>query len=223
MSATLTRMTGSRRASRATCRAPRPPSPEQTQRHRRAAGARGRVRLGAGAGPHARHRRVQTSSGIDVTAQSADLNARMTSLKSSRENYLDPAGQGQDHRRDVVGAAARRRQPGPDRPAAGSDQRPGRPGVLRHADGDGHAEGAADAAAKPTHHKSGIEHAWDRAVNGFVTGVEALIARSGRAALVLLLLVVGDRAATGLAGGPAPPRLSLATGPWGSPDIITAR
>ena len=48
----------------------------------------------------------------------------------------------------------------------------------------------AVVAPKP-HHRSGLALAWDRATNGFVTGVESLVARSGGALVVLLGLLSG--------------------------------
>jgi hypothetical protein len=134
---------------------------------------------------------AQSSSGVDVTAQSADLDARMTSLKRVRENYLALLAKAK-----TIGETLSVQQHVDDNQAQ-IDQLQGQINVLSDEASYGtltvtvSQKAPPTALAKPTHHMSGIAIAWDRAVNGFVTGVEALIARSGRAVLVLILLVGG--------------------------------
>jgi hypothetical protein len=133
----------------------------------------------------------QTSSGKDVTAQSADLSARMTSLKKVRENYLALLAKAK-----TIGETLSVQQHVDDN-QADIDQLQGQINVLSDQASYGTLTVTVTQKAlpaplpKPRHHKSGLALAWDRAVNGFVTGVEALVARSGRAVLVLMVLLAG--------------------------------
>lgn len=134
---------------------------------------------------------VSTSKGSDVTAQAADQQARLGSLKKTRDQFLLILAKAK-----TIGETLSVQQRIDDTQSQ-IDQLQGAINLLADQSSYGTLtvtvtqKAAVLVAATPVHHQSGLSKAWHRAVDGFVTGVEALIARSGRAVLVLIVLVVG--------------------------------
>jgi hypothetical protein len=136
---------------------------------------------------------ASTSKGADVTAKAADEQAQLTSLKRTRDQFLLILAKAK-----TIGETLSVQQRVDDTQAQ-IDQVQGQINVLADQSSYGtltatvtqKAPAVVPTATKPVHHQSGLSKAWHRAVDGFVTGVEALIARSGRAVLVLIVLVVG--------------------------------
>jgi Domain of unknown function (DUF4349) len=132
-----------------------------------------------------------TSAGTDVTAEAADQQARMTALKATRDQFLTVLAKAK-----TIGETLAVQQRVDDTQTQ-IDQLQGQINVLADQASYGtltvtvtqHV--AAALVAKPVHRQSGLSKAWHSALTGFVTGVEALIARSGRALVVLLVLLVG--------------------------------
>jgi hypothetical protein len=134
-----------------------------------------------------------SSSAKDVTGSYTDLQAREGALKKTRDHYLTLLAKA-----TTVGETLSVQQRVDDAQTQ-IDQLQGQINLL----GDQASYGTLSATVtekapavvttkpKPVHHQSGMSKAWHRAVDGFVTGVEALIARSGRAVLVLIVLVLG--------------------------------
>jgi hypothetical protein len=134
-----------------------------------------------------------SSSAKDVTGSYTDLQAREGALKKTRDHYLTLLAKA-----TTIGETLSVQQRVDDAQTQ-IDQLQGQINVL----GDQASYGTLSATVtekapavvttkpKPVHHQSGMSKAWHRAVDGFVTGVEALIARSGRAVLVLIVLVLG--------------------------------
>jgi hypothetical protein len=128
-----------------------------------------------------------------VTGSYTDLQARETALKKTRDHYLTIMVTA-----TTIGETLSVQQRVDDAQTS-IDQLQGQINVLGDQASYGtltvtvsqKAPAAVVTKAKPVHHQSGMSKAWHRAVDGFVTGVEALIARSGRAVLVLIVLVVG--------------------------------
>jgi hypothetical protein len=131
-----------------------------------------------------------TSAAQDVTAQAADQHARLTALKASRDQFLTILAKAK-----TIGETLAVQQRVDDAQAQ-IDQLQGQINVLASQASYGtltvtvSQKSPAVVATKPTPRQNGLSKAWHRAVNGFVTGVEALVARSGRALLVLLVLLV---------------------------------
>jgi hypothetical protein len=133
------------------------------------------------------------SAAKDVTGSYTDLQARETALKKTRDHYLTLLAKA-----TTIGETLSVQQRVDDAQTQ-IDQLQGQINVL----GDQASYGTLTVTVSqkapvvvppkpaPVHHQSGLSKAWHRAVDGFVTGVEALIARSGRAVLVLIVLVVG--------------------------------
>lgn len=135
---------------------------------------------------------ASTSKGADVTAKAADEQAQLTSLKRTRDQFLLILAKAK-----TIGETLSVQQRVDDTQAQ-IDQVQGQINVLADQSSYGTLTAtvvqkapAVVPKAKPVHHQSGLSKAWHRAVDGFVTGAEALIARSGRALLVLLVLAVG--------------------------------
>jgi hypothetical protein len=136
---------------------------------------------------------ASTSKGADVTAKAADQQAQLTSLKRTRDQFLLILAKAK-----TIGETLSVQQRVDDAQAQ-IDQVQGQINVLADQSSYGtltatvtqKAPAVVPTKAKPVQHQSGLSKAWHRAVDGFVTGVEALIARSGRAVLVLIVLVIG--------------------------------
>ncbi|MDX6257980.1 MAG: hypothetical protein QOJ11_4314 [Frankiales bacterium] len=134
-----------------------------------------------------------SSSAKDVTGSYTDLQARETALKKTRDHYLTLLAKA-----TTIGETLSVQQRVDDAQTQ-IDQLQGQLNVLGDQASYGtlsvtvtqKAPAVVAAKTKPVHHQSGMSKAWHRAVDGFVTGVEALVARSGRAVLVLIVLVVG--------------------------------
>ena len=131
-----------------------------------------------------------TSQAQDVTAQAADQQARLTALKASRNQFLTILAKAK-----TIGETLAVQQRVDDAQTQ-IDQLQGQINVLASQASYGtlsvsvSQKSPAAVPAKPTHRQSGLSKAWHSAVTGFVTGVEALVARSGRALVVLLVLLV---------------------------------
>lgn len=131
-----------------------------------------------------------TSSGKDVTAEAADQQARLTALKASRDQFLTILAKAK-----TIGETLAVQQRVDDAQTQ-IDQLQGEINVLTNQASYGtltvsvSQKSPAAVAAKPARRESGLHRAWQRAVTGFVTGVEALLARSGRGLVVLLVLLV---------------------------------
>jgi Domain of unknown function (DUF4349) len=129
-----------------------------------------------------------SSSGVDVTAQVTDQHARLTALTQTRDHYLTLLAKAK-----TIGETLSVQQRVDDAQTQ-IDQLQGQINVLADQASYGtltatvSQKAAAVVATKPAPRQSGLSKAWRRAQNGFVTGVEALIARSGRGLLVLLVL-----------------------------------
>jgi hypothetical protein len=135
---------------------------------------------------------ASTSKGNDVTAEAADQQAKLTSLKKTRDQFLLILAKA-----TTIGETLAVEQHVDDTQAS-IDQVQGQINVLADQSSYGtltttvtQKSAAVVTTTKPVHRQSGLSKAWHRAVDGFVTGTEALIARSGRALLVLIVLVVG--------------------------------
>jgi hypothetical protein len=135
---------------------------------------------------------ASTSKGADVTAKVADQQAQLKSLKQTLDQFLLIQAKAK-----TIGEILSVKQHVDDTQAQ-IDQVQGQIKVLADEFSYGtltatvtQKSTAVVPTATPVHHQSGLSKAWHRAVDGFVTGVEALIARSGRAVLVLIVLVVG--------------------------------
>ena len=125
-----------------------------------------------------------------MTAQAADQQARLTALKASRDQFLTILAKAK-----TIGETLAVQQKVDDAQTQ-IDQLQGQINVLASQASYGtltvtvSQKTPAAVAAKPVHRQNGLSKAWHSAVTGFVTGVEALVARSGRALLVLLVLLV---------------------------------
>jgi hypothetical protein len=126
-----------------------------------------------------------TSSAADVTAQYADLQAQIGSLTAARERFLSILAKA-----NTIGETLSVQQRVDDVQAR-IDRLEGQRRVL--AKQSDLATLTVTVSEKPKDIKvaetqSGLSKSWDRATHGFTSGVESLIAHSGRA---LLLLIVG--------------------------------
>ena len=130
-----------------------------------------------------------TSSGKDVTTKAADQQARLTALKASRDQFLTILAKAK-----TIGEtlAVQQRVDGAQTQI---DQLQGEINVLTNQASYGTLtvsvaqKSPAAVVAEPVHRESGLHKAWKAAVTGFVTGVEALLSRSGRGLVVLLVLL----------------------------------
>jgi hypothetical protein len=124
------------------------------------------------------------SSGRDVTAQYADTAAQIESLKAARSRFLTILGGAR-----TIGETLSVQQR-VDSVQEQIDRLEGQRRVLANQSSLATltvtVSEQADVVAQ-THGRSGLAKAWDDARHGFTSGVEALIAHSGRALLVLLV------------------------------------
>lgn len=129
-----------------------------------------------------------TSSAADVTAQYADLQAQVQSLTAARNRFLTILS-----RANTIGETLSVQQRVDDVQAR-IDRLEGQRRVL--AKQSDLATLTVTVSEKPKAVKeastpSGLSRSWDRATHGFTSGVESLIAHSGRALLALIVAVVG--------------------------------
>ena len=131
-----------------------------------------------------------TSSAQDVTAQAADQQARLAALQASRDQFLTILAKAK-----TIGETLAVQQRVDDAQTQ-IDQLQGQIDVLANQASYGtltvtvSQKGAVVVPPKPVQQQGGLSRSWHSAVHGFVTGAEALVARSGRGLLVLLVLVV---------------------------------
>lgn len=127
-----------------------------------------------------------STSGQDVTAQYADVDAQIRSLTAARERFLVILG-----RANTIGETLSVQQR-IDAVQQQIDQLTGRLRVLKDQTSMGTLTVTVSEKAKAvgTHEQSGLSRSWDNAKHGFTSGVESLISKSGRGLLVLLVAVV---------------------------------
>jgi hypothetical protein len=127
------------------------------------------------------------SSGRDVTAQYADTEAQIASLKAARSRFLTilsgarTIGETLSVQQRVDGVQAQ------------IDRLEGQRRVLANQSSLATFTVTVSEKAdviKKTSAPGGLSKAWDDAKHGFSSGVEALIAHSGRALLVLIVAVL---------------------------------
>ncbi|MCW2778129.1 MAG: hypothetical protein JWN17_1854, partial [Frankiales bacterium] len=132
--------------------------------------------------------RTSTTSGQDVTAQYADLEAQLKTLKAARERFLTIL-----ERANSIGDVLSVQQRVDD-VTGRIDRIEGQRRVLADQSDSATLEvsvtEADDPVAKVDAPDSGLSKAFHDAGTGFITGVEALVRLSGRGLLVLLLLGV---------------------------------
>ena len=130
---------------------------------------------------------TSTTSGQDVTAQYADLQAQIQSLTAARNRFLTILS-----RANTIGETLSVQQR-VDSTQLQIDRLEGQRRAL--AKQSELATLTVTVGEKPkdvakVHEQSGLSRAWDDAKHGFSSGVEGLIARSGRALLVLIVALV---------------------------------
>jgi hypothetical protein len=129
-----------------------------------------------------------TATGRDVTAAYADTAAQIASLRAARSRFLTILS-----RANTIGETLTVQQRVDDVQSQ-IDRLEGQRQVLANqsdlATLTVTVSEKAPAAVKVAE-QSGISSAWDRAKHGFSSGFEGLVARSGRALLVLIVLAVG--------------------------------
>jgi hypothetical protein len=126
-----------------------------------------------------------TSRGRDVTDQYTDLEGRLRALEATRGQYLALLGRAQSIQ-DVFSV-----QTTVNQVQVQLEQVQGQRNAL-----DDQASFAALAVSfsesgvrRPDERRSGMAEAWSKAINGFVGGVEAIVAASG--AVLVWLLALG--------------------------------
>jgi hypothetical protein len=129
-----------------------------------------------------------SSSGQDVTAQYADVNAQIQSLTAARDRFLTILS-----RANTIGETLSVQQR-VDSVQLQIDQLKGQMRVLK--DQTSMATLSVTVSEKPkavkaAHVKSGLATSWGNAKHGFASGVESLISRSGKGLLALILAAVG--------------------------------
>jgi len=127
---------------------------------------------------------VSTSSN-DVTAQYVDLQARITALEASRQQYLLIMTRATSIS-DILAV-----QNQLDNLQSQIEQLQGQLNVLNHETTYGSLTLMLTEAGQPSnthHHRSGLAEAWHDAVSGFVAGFEWLIRVSGPALFAVLML-----------------------------------
>lgn len=133
--------------------------------------------------------RASTTSGQDVTAQYADLEAQLRTLKAARERFLTIL-----ERANSIGDVLSVQQR-VDEVTGRIDRLEGQRRVLADQSDTATLEVTVtekdDPVARTDAPDTGLSKAFSDAGTGFTTGVEALIRLSGRGLLVLLLLVAG--------------------------------
>ena len=127
-----------------------------------------------------------STSGQDVTAQYADVGAQIRSLTAARDRFLVLLG-----RANTIGQTLEVQQRVDDVQQQ-IDQLTGRQRVLKDQTSLGTLTVTVSEKPKAvaTHEQSGLSKSWDNATHGFTSGIEALISKSGRALVVLLVLLV---------------------------------
>jgi hypothetical protein len=132
--------------------------------------------------------RTATTSGRDVTAEYTDLEAQLRTLRAARERFLEILG---DARAigDVLGVQQRI-----DEVTLQIDRLEGQRVLLASQSDSATLEVTVTEADDPAvagteKPDDGLGNAFRDAWDGFTSGVEALVAASGRALLVLLCLL----------------------------------
>lgn len=134
---------------------------------------------------------TSTSSAMDVTASYTDLNAQINALKKTRDHYLTLLASAKTVPETL---AVQQRI---DNAQLQIDQLQGQVNVLANQASYGtlsvtvSQKAAVVVPPKPVKPQSGLSKAWHQAKDGFVSGIESLIAHSGRALVVLLVLLGG--------------------------------
>ncbi|MDX6266388.1 MAG: hypothetical protein QOD70_1128 [Frankiales bacterium] len=128
-----------------------------------------------------------STSGQDVTAQYADVTAQIQSLTAARDRFLTILS-----RANTIGETLSVQQR-VDSTQLQIDQLKGRMRVLADQTSMGTltvtVSEKAKAETKP-HVQSGLSRSFDNAKDGFTSGVESLISKSGKGLLALILAVV---------------------------------
>ena len=127
-----------------------------------------------------------STSGQDVTAQYTDVSAQIRSLAAARSRFLLILG-----RANTIGETLSVQQQ-VDQVQQQIDQLTGRLRVLQNQTSMGTLTVTVSEKAKAvaTHEQSGLSRSWDNAKHGFTSGIEALVSKSGRGLLVLLVAAV---------------------------------
>jgi hypothetical protein len=125
-------------------------------------------------------------SGQDVTAQYTDVSAQIRSLAAARSRFLLILS-----RANTIGETLSVQQQ-VDSVQQQIDQLTGRLRVLQNQTSMGTLTVTVSEKAKAVavHEQSGLSRAWHNAKHGFTSGVEALVSKSGRGLLVLLVAAV---------------------------------
>jgi hypothetical protein len=129
-----------------------------------------------------------SSSGQDVTAQYADVNAQIQSLSAARDRFLTILS-----RANTIGETLSVQQR-VDSVQLQIDQLKGQMRVLKDQTSMATLSVTVSEkpkAAKAAHVASGLSKSWDNAKHGFASGVESLISRSGKGLLALILAAAG--------------------------------
>jgi hypothetical protein len=129
-----------------------------------------------------------STSGQDVTASYADVNAKIQSLTAARDRFLVILS-----RANSIGETLSVQQR-VDSVQLQIDSLRGRLRVLQDQTAMGTLTVTVSEKAKAekkAHAQSGLSKSFDNATHGFTSGVESLISKSGRALLVLIVALVG--------------------------------
>jgi hypothetical protein len=129
-----------------------------------------------------------STSGQDVTAAYADVSAQIQSLTAARNRFLVIL-----ERANTIGETLSVQQR-VDSVQQQIDSLRGRLRVLSDQTSMGTLTVTVSEKAKAekkAHVQSGLSKSWDNATHGFTSGVEALISKSGRGLLVLIIAAVG--------------------------------
>lgn len=130
----------------------------------------------------------QSASGKDVTAEYADTQAQIQSLQAARQRFLVILG-GTKTIGETLAVQQR-----VDEVQAKIDRLEGQRRVLENQSDKATLTvnvGEKADQALITQERSGLSKAWYDARHGFTSGVESLLAHSGRALLVLIVVLVG--------------------------------
>lgn len=122
-----------------------------------------------------------TTSGTDVTGTYADTQAQVQSLTAARERFLTILSRA----RTIAETLSVQQRV--DEVQQQIDQLESRRRVLAATSDLATLTVSVSTGVSPERRTAGLRAAWDRACHGFASGVEALVAHSGRAALVLLI------------------------------------
>jgi hypothetical protein len=136
--------------------------------------------------------RSLTSSGQDVTAEYTDLEARLRALSATRDRLLTLLAKAATVQ-DILAVQDR-----VNTVQVEIEQVQGRQRLLDSQTSFGSlAVSVTEKGGRTDHHRSGIARAWDDGVGGFVRGIEAVLAHSGTALLVVMLLGLAALAGRG--------------------------